>query len=237
VGILFLMIFTVLLSVVAFAHYQDHGRYQKQSGFDGIGKCTDDCETFVNCLFDTKNNYTEGHNQVKARDLTWDCLWSIDDSWAIENNLHEATTCSMKVYENAERQDVEDCFADNLYTPAFGSAMGQFMFQIFLTLICMAQLIAICCAHSRCYKAPTTLRGTGFSCCKFCFPLASVISVDRYQNSTAIAALMAWCGCVYTLCCWKPNPVELQVNGAVQQNNYNNFGNNNQQQHNNNWVV
>jgi len=183
-----------------------------------VGKCEDQCVTFVQCLFDTKGNYTEGHNQVKARDLTWDCLWSIDDTWVVEKNLRDATKCSMKVYENSDQDDVEDCYADNIYSPAWGMVIGGMFFQFIIGVAGLGSLIAISCAHCRCYKPPQNLTGTGFCCCKFWCPLAAVISSDRYQDSTALAALFSWCGCIYTFCCWQPKPVELYVGQANQYN-------------------
>jgi len=176
-----------------------------------MGSCEDDCEDFVTCLFETKDNYTLGSNQVKARDLTWDCLWSIDDQYIIAGDMVESTKCTMGVYAGKTRDDVEDCFADNIYGPAWGEYFGSFIFKCVAGLLGIATLIAIGCAHCRCYKPPQDYHSNcAFSWCKCCCPLAAVISVDRYQDTTAIAALFSWCGCIYTLCCWKPRgSVEL----------------------------
>jgi hypothetical protein len=224
--------FVYILFAIAFAQHSDRMDDKHMDGkwVKSMGKCEDECVTFVTCLYDSKNNYTEGQNPVKARDLTWDCLWSIDDSWVIEGNLMGATKCTIKVYEGAPQSDVEDCYANDVYGPVIGMAVGHLVVSIVMGLGGILFLVAICCAHFRCYK-PTMLQGTSFCCCKFFCPLAAVISVDRYQDSTAIAAVFSWVGCIYTLCCWKPKGEQLPVN-----DNYNNF----QQPHNNgnvNWGV
>lgn len=186
--------------------------------FQSVGKCEDECVTFTTCLYDTKNNYTEGHDQVKARDLTWDCMWNLEDDWVVQKNIVEATKCAMKVYEGKDRDEVEDCLSDNVYGPAIGQFLGAIFFQCVVGVFGLGFLLALTCAHCRWYKAPQNLTGTGFCCCKFWCPLAAVISTDRYQDTTAIAALFSWCGCIYTMCCWQPKPVELQA--AVGMNNY-----------------
>merc|ERR1711953_518830 len=108
----------------------------------------------------------------------------------------------------------------NVYGPMWGHMFGRFIFSIVVGIFAILSLIAICCAHFRCYK-PTMYAGTGFCCWKFFCPLAAVISVDRYQDSTAIAAVFSWLGCIYTLCCWRPKGEELVAEG----NNYDQFPN------------
>merc|ERR1719230_2556812 len=150
--------FAYILFAIAFAQGFDHSWDDSSDDHDGhslfksLGKCEDECVTFVTCLYDSKGNYTEGQNPVKARDLTWDCLWSIDDSWPIQGNLMEATKCSIKVYENAPQSDVQDCYADNVYGPVIGMAVGHWIFSIAMALVGLLFLIALCCAHFRCYK-------------------------------------------------------------------------------------
>jgi len=212
--------FVYVLLAIAFAQdFDSMDDSDDPTFFKSVAKCEDDCVTFVTCLYDSKNNYTEGQNPVKARDLTWDCLWSIDESWVIERSLMAATKCTIKVYEDAPQSDVEDCYADDVYGPVIGMMVGGFVVRLAAGLAGILCLVAICCAHFRCYK-PTMLQGTSFCCWKFFCPLAAVISVDRYQDSTAIAAVFSWCGCIYTLCCWRPKGEEL---GA--QDHYNNFPN------------
>merc|ERR1719219_1287851 len=104
-------------------------------------------------------------------------------------------------------------------------AVGHLVVQIVMGLGVLLFLVAICCAHFRCYK-PTMLQGTSFCCWKFFCPLAAVLSVDRYQDSTAIAAVFSWCGCVYTLCCWNPKGAVELVQGNNPSPNYNQMAEN-----------
>lgn len=124
--------FAFILFAIAFAQDYDSMDDSDDSSlsFKSMGKCEDECVTFVTCLYDSKNNYTEGQNPVKARDLTWDCLWSIDESWVIERSLMAATKCTIKVYEDAPQSDVEDCYADDVYGPVIGMIVGSFFSPI-----------------------------------------------------------------------------------------------------------
>lgn len=179
--------------------------------------CEDDCSFFVDCLYQNQANHSEGVLHVKAMQLTWDCLWSVDHPWAVESQLRKATTCTMKIYDQVPREEVEQCYVDNIYGPEFWKHIGSCVANLLAFVVFLGFVIALSCAHWKCYKPPRELTGnTGFCCCKFWCPLAAVVSVDRYQDTTAIAALFSWCGCVYTMCCWRPRNQELvaaPVNG------------------------
>jgi len=185
--------------------------------------CEDDCEDFVNCLYNTTQYYQDGPVRTKAMQLTWDCLWEVDHYMIVQAQMKTATDCTIKIYDGEDRSEVEDCYAENVYGPAITAWMCMMMMRLAFFVFGVLSLVAICVSHFRCCNAPSDYSSWGFRCCRCFCPLASVISVDRYQDSTAIAAAFGGCGCIYTNCCWHPKGSE-ELNTGLAVNDSHNQG-------------
>lgn len=212
------------LFVVGFAHKDFAHKDSAHKDNWHHGNCVEGCEDFVNCLYNRTDQYADKTRpNVDAMELTWDCLMdaSKSSSWIVQMRLTEATQCTRKIFEKEPREDVEDCYADNVYGPFILAIIGHWIFWGICMFTGLLYVLAFALAHFRCYTGPRDPSSCSFCCCKFWCPLAAVVSVDRYQDSTAIASMFSWCGCIYTFCCWNPkpaNPESVQlVNGQYPQ--------------------